>query len=648
MAPVDIERLKEEYTQFTDKVFPRIRALASDRRKLASVLESSRYPKVSLPPVFQTGLRSIEQLFTPLQLGQLSVLRDAVNSVEADQCRELLRLAFSITLDRANRMYTAKGKSTPLRGQSAPFHLRRYQVWDDATELPITDLFSAAFKKVVTAKVDANSALNDFVSADSFRVWEGSATRLDRHVAEESVDYVLTDPPYGRNYNYLDLSMIWNEWLGFDVSDQAYADEIIQGGSRHKSQDDYRNLLGQAIKQIARALKPGRWLTLIYSESKMETWSWLLGACRDDGLRYVDSVWSDSPLPTHKKYQSPYASAAGEFYVNFRKLDERQFADLYSRAVPLPLPDAEDVVRRAIETVVVSYLGANIEVICNTVISRQLLGQDFLERHDVDRVDIRRLLAEHFDPNAGRWQIRDLARVDPGIDAYDLLRYALFHLLSRGPSGGMRPEDISRALPRLLATRGGGLPLEHVPALLQAFASPSQRGQWKIDDRKLARFSQLRLFFDSTTVRTLGQLLRAPGARPARATKSLMGIATLTARLLDHHADMADDAVQLALLAEHVASAVASVIPTAVAAVSAVDELASGRVSLGDDLRVHPIGLLITLRPQVTISDDQQFELSQRIFGPVLNEYHVWFHPMIATAHEAEAYRRRKLDLVVS
>jgi hypothetical protein len=647
MAPVDLHRLEAESNRVIADAGPQIELLTPDSRALKVLLSTADYPRVPLPPVFQAGLTSLDQLFSRTQLGHLVVLRDRLRKVQDEQCRDLLHLAFSITLDRANRMYTARGKSSPFRGQSAPFSIRRYQVWDDATELPVLELFSAACRKVLKAKADANGVLDEFVSERTLRLWQGSATRLAEMVPAESVDYVLTDPPYGRNYNYLDLSLMWNAWLGFSVGTQAYKDEIIQGGSHRKTQVQYRELLSKAIEEMGAALKRGRWLTLIYSESNMETWSWLLATCRDRDLRYVGSTWSGSALPTHKKHQSPYATAAGEFYVHFRKMTASRFATLYGRPMRFAVADPKEVVRLAVEKVIVTYLGASMETISNAVISRQLLGQDFLERHGIGRLDIRDVMGEHFDPNGGRWQVRDLTHVDPDVDPCDLLRYCLFHIVSRAPSPGVDPEGIRRSLPRLLDAYGAQLPLEHIRALLQSFASPSGSGRWVVDDRKMNGFSNLRLFFERSTVDSLRDFLQTQAERRTHARKSIEGIATLTTRLLHHHRDAPDRAVHLALLAEHIAAAMANEFPDAIASIAAVGDLALGQVAL-DRLRDMPLDLLVTLKPRAAVSEDERFALSEHILGPVLAEHHVWFHPILASASEAEQYAGSRVDLVVS
>jgi hypothetical protein len=647
LAPVDLGHVKALFEEVIGRVRARLELVRSDPALSRSIVASGDYPRDPLPPgIFQRGLLSLDQLFSPRQIAELVVLRDAVNSVSDRTARDLLRLALSITLDRANLMYSARNKSTPWRGQSAPFSVRRYRVWDDPTDLPADELFARAFEKILTAKADANKVLGDYVCEDTCRIWQGSATDLGQHILPDSVDYVLTDPPYGRNYNYLDLSMMWNAWLGFHVSDDDYANEVIQGGSRRRTREQYRNLLEGSLEQIARALKPGRWATLIYAESNMETWSWLLGACKDNGLRFVDTVWSDSALPTHKKRQSPYASAAGEYYVSFRRMSEDEFRRVYPPPVRLMSEDPVDIVRLALGRVIVAYLGASIELISDAVISKQLLGEDLLTARHIGRTDVRDILTAHFDPNGGRWQLRDLSTTDTGIDPYELLRYGLFHALSRAPETGLSTEALLRSLARLMSGRAGDLPLHRVRGILRSFASPCGASNWRVDQEKVGKFAQLRLFFENATVDGIRETLRPPAERAQHCRKNIEGIADLTSRLVRKHPRQEWDAVRLALLTEHVAAAVVTQMSVPVRAVAALDDLATGRVDL-NALRNCPLNMMIVADSAQGTRDRESFILSERVLGPVLSEHQVWFNPFIVSPSDAAAYQGPRLDIMV-
>ena len=91
---------------------------------------------------------------------------------------------------------------------------------------------------------------------------EGTATKLTK-IESETIDYVYTDPPYGANIAYLDLSKMWIAWLNLNRKSRN-EQEIIEGGSLGNSRTKYLELIGNAIKEIHRVLKPGKTLSLVF------------------------------------------------------------------------------------------------------------------------------------------------------------------------------------------------------------------------------------------------------------------------------------------------------------------------------------------------------------------------------------------------
>jgi adenine-specific DNA methylase len=101
-------------------------------------------------------------------------------------------------------------------------------------------------------------------SAQNFKVLALDAGVLDEVLKPESVDYIFTDPPYGGFITYLDLSILWNHWLGFRVSDDVRDSETIVGGERAHSEEHYKKSLARSIKTSLRLLRPDRWFSIVF------------------------------------------------------------------------------------------------------------------------------------------------------------------------------------------------------------------------------------------------------------------------------------------------------------------------------------------------------------------------------------------------
>ena len=97
-----------------------------------------------------------------------------------------------------------------------------------------------------------------------FQIYKGDACNL-KHVDNESIDYIYTDPPYGKKIEYLDLSVMWNEWLDLKVTKEDREREAIEGGSLDKTKEDYSKLIVKSIQEMFRVLKWNRWLSFVFS-----------------------------------------------------------------------------------------------------------------------------------------------------------------------------------------------------------------------------------------------------------------------------------------------------------------------------------------------------------------------------------------------
>lgn len=167
----------------------------------------------------------VEDLFTSKQLAQLGFLKHLICKEKNKPTRNTLMLAFSSTLTKTNRTYhnsTSRGDNA---GDSAAFRYYRYRIAANEVDLDLFNSFSTKYKKVVAAKKEIESKINS-TTIQNAQIVKGSATDLN-FIKAESVDYIYTDPPYGKKIPYLDLSVMWNAWLDLAVTEEDYENEAI-------------------------------------------------------------------------------------------------------------------------------------------------------------------------------------------------------------------------------------------------------------------------------------------------------------------------------------------------------------------------------------------------------------------------------------
>jgi len=112
----------------------------------------------------------------------------------------------------------------------------------------------------------------------------GSSTDL-RMIPNDSVDYIFTDPPFGGNIMYSDVNFLWESWLGVRTN---VIDEAIVNPNQDKAFQDYCRLMSLCFKEMYRILKPGRWITVEFHNSKNSIWNGIQEGLLDAGFIIAD------------------------------------------------------------------------------------------------------------------------------------------------------------------------------------------------------------------------------------------------------------------------------------------------------------------------------------------------------------------------
>ncbi len=117
-------------------------------------------------------------------------------------------------------------------------------------------------------------------------------------IPENSVDYVFIDPPFGDNLPYAELNFLWEAWLR--VFTKIEQDAIVSRKWR-KDLTVYTNMMTDCLKQVYRVLKPGRWVTVEFHNSKNAVWTAIQEALGRAGFIIADVSVLDKGMKTKKQ-----------------------------------------------------------------------------------------------------------------------------------------------------------------------------------------------------------------------------------------------------------------------------------------------------------------------------------------------------------
>lgn len=130
----------------------------------------------------------------------------------------------------------------------------------------------------------------------------GTAAKIG--VTDESIDYIFTDPPFGENIYYADLNFLVESWHGVvtDADPEAIVDRV-----RGKSVFDYQLAMERCFREYHRVLKPGRWMTVVFSNSKAAVWNAIQVALQRAGFVVAEVAALDKKQGSFKQVTSTTA-----------------------------------------------------------------------------------------------------------------------------------------------------------------------------------------------------------------------------------------------------------------------------------------------------------------------------------------------------
>lgn len=100
-------------------------------------------------------------------------------------------------------------------------------------------------------------------------------------LSDNTIDYVFTDPPFGANIMYSDLNCIWEGWLKLETN---IKEEAIVNPYQEKNLFDYQLLMNRSLREFYRVLKPGKWLTMEFSNTSAAVWNSIQNALQGVGF----------------------------------------------------------------------------------------------------------------------------------------------------------------------------------------------------------------------------------------------------------------------------------------------------------------------------------------------------------------------------
>ena len=118
---------------------------------------------------------------------------------------------------------------------------------------------------------------------------------------DNAIDYVFTDPPFGENIYYADLNYLVESWHRVRT---ATAPEAIIDQAKGKTLTDYLHAMQRCFAEYRRVLKPGRWMTVVFHNSRNAVWNAIQEAILAAGFVVADVRTLDKRQGSYRQVTS--------------------------------------------------------------------------------------------------------------------------------------------------------------------------------------------------------------------------------------------------------------------------------------------------------------------------------------------------------
>lgn len=160
-------------------------------------------------------------------------------------------------------------------------------------EIPVT--------KVLRQHIERMANIFLMLSNSGNIIQTGSLSCLPS-LESNSIDYMFIDPPFGSNIMYSELNFLWEAWLRVKTNNK---EEAIENRTQKKGIDEYRLLMAKCFAETYRVLKPGRWMTVEFSNTKAAVWNSILTALAEAGFIVANVSFLDKKQGSFNAVNNP-------------------------------------------------------------------------------------------------------------------------------------------------------------------------------------------------------------------------------------------------------------------------------------------------------------------------------------------------------
>ena len=243
---------------------------------------------------YHQGMTRIHHFFTKRNLYVLATLWDAIlNSGEEQEIIIALMAVVTGVMQGVSKLQRFRlNSSFPNMILSGTLY-----VGSMIREWNVLDWIQGKFRAIKKLKDKISGFSSDYVSIST-----NSLTQTG--IPDNSIDYIFTDPPFGDNLMYSELSFMWEAWLKVKTNNSS---EAIMNSFQAKGLTEYQGLMTDCFREYYRVLKPGHWMTVEFHNSKNAVWNAIQESLNRAGFIIADVRTLDKKQGSYKQINNTSA-----------------------------------------------------------------------------------------------------------------------------------------------------------------------------------------------------------------------------------------------------------------------------------------------------------------------------------------------------
>ena len=167
-------------------------------------------------------------------------------------------------------------------------------------------------------KVKLVDSFEKLEKSNQYMIISKGTQKIDNSdIPDNSVDFILTDPPYMGQVLYSEYMQLYKPFLNFNFN---LEDEIVVSSapSRIKKENDYFKLLKDAFEICSKKIKNNHIMCLYFHDCNLNVWNKLINILYSVGFEYITQIHIDKTI-TLKNIISPKKSLNGDSVLFFIK-----------------------------------------------------------------------------------------------------------------------------------------------------------------------------------------------------------------------------------------------------------------------------------------------------------------------------------------